>query len=180
MMTDLAVLCARRDSVYKSIPGLDVYDADRDAFTFGGGVPVIAHPPCRGWGRYRHRSQHSARELELARFCLYHVRQAGGVLEHPACSSLWEEQCLPRPGQAPSREGFTLAIDQSFFGHPARKRTWLYFHGVDCLPRMPFRLGYGTPVELLGRAAREHTPKDLALWLVQCLMPLVSPANRLE
>lgn len=53
---DVAVLFARADSIYKGLPGVDVYDADRDARTFPGGCPVVAHPPCRAWavsGRLR-------------------------------------------------------------------------------------------------------------------------------
>ena len=49
----IAVLCARHDSPYKAIPTCDVYDEARDARTFPGGVPVIAHPPCRGFGNFR-------------------------------------------------------------------------------------------------------------------------------
>lgn len=50
---DVAVLFARQDSTYKALSGVDVYDIDRDARTFQGGMPVVAHPPCRAWGRLR-------------------------------------------------------------------------------------------------------------------------------
>ena len=105
------------------------------------------------------------------------------MLEHPASSSLWDEEGLPKPGrfgQAPSQHGWTLAIDQSWFGHRAVKRTWLYIHGIDRIPPLPLRLGAETTVENLGRAAREHTPKDLALWLRQLVLPLASEASRLD
>ena len=42
----IAILFARKDSVYKAMPGLDVYDFERDALTWPGGAPLIAHPPC--------------------------------------------------------------------------------------------------------------------------------------
>jgi len=44
---------ARPDSIYKSLPGCDVFDLARDARTYNGSYPVIAHPPCRAWGRLR-------------------------------------------------------------------------------------------------------------------------------
>lgn len=34
-MGPIAVLCARADSVYKSLPACDVYDAERDALSIG-------------------------------------------------------------------------------------------------------------------------------------------------
>ena len=62
----VAALFVRRDSVYKKIPGVDCYDIDRDARTFPGGMPIVAHPPCRTWGKYRHRAKAPDGEHELA------------------------------------------------------------------------------------------------------------------
>lgn len=50
MHGNVAVLFARSDSVYKSIPGCDVWDINRDARNWKGGAPIVAHPPCRAWG----------------------------------------------------------------------------------------------------------------------------------
>ena len=50
----IAVLFARNDSRYKQLEGYDVYDIDRDARNYNGTNPVIAHPPCRAWGRLSH------------------------------------------------------------------------------------------------------------------------------
>lgn len=44
-MVMVAVLFARSNSVYKSMPGCDVFDLERDARTYSGNSPVIAHPP---------------------------------------------------------------------------------------------------------------------------------------
>ncbi|WP_255347922.1 hypothetical protein [Xanthomonas sp. NCPPB 1128] len=41
-MIQVAVLFARADSVYKTLPGCDVYDMERDARTFAGGMQVAA------------------------------------------------------------------------------------------------------------------------------------------
>lgn len=48
----LVVLFVRDQSHYK-VMGLDCYDRRRDARTFAGTGPVIAHPPCRTWGNLR-------------------------------------------------------------------------------------------------------------------------------
>ena len=44
-MSNVAILFARQDSNYKAMAGTDVFDIDRDARNFEGGMPVVAHPP---------------------------------------------------------------------------------------------------------------------------------------
>lgn len=179
-MRDVAVLFARADSNYKSMPGCDVFDIERDARTFDGGMPLVAHPPCRAWGRMRQFAQPRADEKDLARFAVAQIRQWGGVLEHPAESSLWWDQVLPLPGRAPDAfGGWTMAFDQFHFGHRAEKATWLYIVGChpDDLPPIPHREGSPThcirPTKSYPRlpsvtkAEREHTPPALAEWLVE-------------
>src|SRR5690348_15539512 len=95
----VAILFARRDSVYKTLPDCDVYDIDRDARTFPGGMPVVAHPPCRSWGILSHMAKPAPGERELALWAVDRVRECGGVLEHPRGSRLWVEKPLPAPGQ---------------------------------------------------------------------------------
>ena len=65
-MEPVAVLFARADSIYKSMPGCDVYDIERDARTWPGGAPVVAHPPCRSWGKFAHMAKPRPGERELA------------------------------------------------------------------------------------------------------------------
>src|SRR5208282_4230466 len=92
----ISVLFAARNSVYKTIPGLDVWDEDRNALKWPGGNPGIFHPPCRLWSRWlRHFSTAPIAEKELALWSVEQVRANGGVLEHPACSLLWDEAQLP-------------------------------------------------------------------------------------
>lgn len=184
-----AVLFARSDSVYKQLVG-DVFDIDRDARTWTGGRPVVCHPPCRGWGRLRGLAKPRPDEKALAIFAVECIRRDGGVLEHPAWSSLWATAGLPRPGKGRDEfGGWTLPIAQGDFGHRARKETWLYIVGVepDQIPTMPLRLGEATHVIAQQRslrdgtrrtkgtpgwrpecskAEREHTPEQLAQWLV--------------
>ncbi|PCJ11958.1 MAG: hypothetical protein COB04_18450 [Gammaproteobacteria bacterium] len=185
----VAVLCARDDSIYKSLPGCDVYDKARDANTYAGNLPIVAHPPCRGWGRLRKQAKPVAGELDLARFTIREIRKWGGVLEHPECSSLWNDQSLPPHGLDDKGDivfdrhgGFTLVVDQFWWGHLARKRTWLYICGVlpGDIPILPLTLGdaprvisHSRPIHRpfrseLTKADRERTPRDFALWLLDC------------
>jgi len=183
-MTDLpplvAALFVRPDSVYKRMLRVDAWDAERDARKFPGGIPVVAHPPCRAWGRLRQFALPRDDEKDLARFAVAMVRGHGGVLEHPAESTLWADQMLPLPGRAPDAYGgWTMVIQQFHFGHRAEKRTWLYIVGVhpDKIPLLPHR--EGSPSHCVrpsksyprlpsrSKAEREQTPTRLANWLVQ-------------
>lgn len=184
----VAVLFARADSIYKTMPGCDVYDAERDALTFPGGLPVVAHPPCRLWGRLRHMSTAPESERELALWAVDQVRQWGGVLEHPSSSTLWPAKGMPRPGAGRDEwGGFTLDVDQHWWGHRARKRTWLYVVGVrpSEAPRMPMALDAVTAcitrstVRSLPHTTmreRDATPPALAVWLCD-LARLCVPAE---
>jgi hypothetical protein len=187
---DVAVLFARADSVYKTLPGVDVYDMERDARTYDGPWPVVAHPPCRSWGRLRAFAKPRADERNLARMAVALVREFGGVLEHPAWSSLWAAQKLPRPGERDAFGGWTLAAPQKWWGHRAEKDTWFYIVGLGPrdIPEMPLKLGKAEGVIRLDKrrpdgshirkgdadwvprlsaAENEHTPPALAEWLVE-------------
>lgn len=174
-----AVLFARKDSRYKNLVGYDVYDIDRDARTFEGKLPVIAHPPCRAWGRLSHMANPRPDEKDLAYFALEKVRANGGVLEHPKGSKLWKEANLPKPDE-PSDEygGFTILVDQYNFGHVARKWTHLYIVGIDKADLPPIPTREGTPWKTIcgitgqrGRRCtqyeREYTPDLLIDFLTE-------------
>lgn len=177
----VAALFVRADSIYKELPGVDAWDIERDARGFCGGMPVVAHPPCRGWGKLRHFAKPRPDEKALAFFAIDALRLCGGVLEHPEHSTLWNEAALPKPGYGVDEfGGWSIAIDQLWWGHRARKRTWLYIVGCGArdLPVMPLSLNYATHVIggnaehrargllHLPKAEREHTPPYLAVWLV--------------
>ncbi|WP_253273768.1 hypothetical protein [Collimonas arenae] len=184
-MAPVAVLFARADSIYKSISGCDVWDIERDALSWPGGAPVIAHPPCRAWGRLRHMAKPRAGEKELALWAVDQVRAFGGVLEHPTGSRLWLEKPLPEPGKQDKFGGWTLPIHQHWFGHRAEKSTLLYICGCTPaqIPDLPLVLGEAQfVVDTSGRrrdgsrcktkreitkAEREQTPFELATWLCE-------------
>jgi hypothetical protein len=180
----VAILFARRDSVYKTLPGCDVYDVDRDARTFQGGMPVVAHPPCRAWGSLSHFAKPRPGERRLAPWAVAIIRRNGGVLEHPGLSRVWKYCSLPAPGQRDKWGGFTLPIDQDWFGHRAEKHTRLYVVGCEPrdVPSFPIRLEdppyvvspngkirFGHPLwrPQMRTKERESTPIELAKWLVE-------------
>ena len=191
-MHDVTVLFARSDSIYKTLPGVDVWDAERDARKWQGGTPVVAHPPCRAWGRLRHFARPRPDEKALALWAVDQVRQWGGVLEHPASSTLWPTANLPAPGQQDQWGGWTLPIAQNWWGHRAEKKTWLYIVGIEPrdLPRMPIVLGEATHVVQsrkrhdhrphITKAEREHTPPQLAEWLVELARRCAKQTTPLE
>lgn len=182
----VAILFSRADSFYKTLPDCDVWDIVRDARKWPGGAPVVAHPPCRAWGELSHMAKPRPDEKQLAIWAVDQIRSFGGVLEHPQKSKLWKEKPLPGPGRRDEWGGWTLPIQQFWFGHRARKNTFLYIVGIEPseLPEMPFKLGeapcvLGTNSECkrrngkhnyrpeITKAEREHTPPQLAEWLCE-------------
>jgi len=173
----VAILFARTDSCYKELPGCDVWDAERDARRWPGGCPVVTHPPCRAWGRLRHFAKPRPDEKALALWAVEQVRKFGGVLEHPAGSTLWPAAELPAPGTRDQWGGWTLQIHQHWWGHRAEKATLLYIVGCEPanVPPLPYRMDEPTHVVQsrkrtgsrphITKAEREHTPPEFAKWL---------------
>jgi hypothetical protein len=147
----VAALFVQTGGCYFGVEGVDPWDEPRDARTYAGPHPVVAHPPCQRWcqlapvnqARYGLRIGDDGGCFELA---LSAVRAYGGILEHPARSLAWRHFEMPRP--TPGRwiegpcGGWTAQVEQGHYGHPARKATWLYAHGVD-LPDLKW--GRGPP-----------------------------------
>lgn len=137
----IAALFVETNGCYFNLPGVDPWDATRDARLYAGPHPVIAHPPCQLWGRFAHVNykrwggEHNRPGNDGGCFssALDAVRTYGGVLEHPAFSDAWKAYGLWRPrGIGWSRtpwdlQEWTCEVWQSAYGHPARKRTWLLY-----------------------------------------------------
>src|SRR5205807_8695309 len=107
------------------------------------------------------------------------INRYGGVLEHPAQSTLWKEENLPKPGTG-DKNGFSISIDQCWWGHPARKSTWLYIVGIDpgSIPDYsPSFIPHTHKIAHLKRAKKKtkvlpkrlnsHTPEKFAIWLIE-------------
>ncbi len=183
MISDVAALYVDPRGHYPKIVE-HWYDEARDARTYCGPWPVVAHPPCGPWGRLKHLHR-KPDEKPLAPHAIQQVRLWGGVLEHPAGSGLWAACNLPRPGARDSW-GQTYEVEQVAWGHVARKRTWLYVVGVA-----PGYVAYttrtgGTPthwvsgfhsktrnvdaappgIKICSAQQRRRTPPAFAAWLV--------------
>lgn len=162
----IAALYVLEDGPYAHLDGVDAWGESRDARRYRGPHPVVAHPPCKRWGRYWPGGP-SVRERKLLgdddgcfAAALWSVRTFGGVLEHPEASHAWRWHGIrkpPKPGGWVKADewGWTCCVEQGNYGHAARKATWLYYVGK----RTPRELTWG-PAE--GRRLDEgfHTPEE--------------------
>lgn len=137
----IAALYVLKNGPYFGLPGIDLWDEERDARLYKGPHPVIAHPPCERWGRYwgggpqlhgTEKQKLLGDDSQCFAHALWAVRSFGGVLEHPEASHAWSYYGLPRPLQKggwtePDRFGGRSAcVAQGAYGHRAQKLTWLY------------------------------------------------------
>jgi hypothetical protein len=140
----IAALYVETGGCYFGLPDVDPWDRERDARSYVGPYPVVAHPPCERWGRYWGGNPMQRPRLKLGddngcfAAALAAVRRWGGVLEHPEGSHAWRHHGLnlpPKSGRWISAglfdPGWTCCIEQGAYGHRARKATWLYAVGVD-------------------------------------------------
>lgn len=167
----VAALCVGRRSVYKTLEGVEAFDAVRDARTFAGGMPIVAHPPCRAWSRVcGHQAKAPPEEIELAPWAVEMLRRCGGVLEHPAGSRLWDSLNLPKPGEGERGGLWSIMVEQHWFGDARSKKTWLLFAGVPLHGiEYPLRLKWTDQRNVwdkLSKQQRAATPLSMAVWLV--------------
>jgi len=138
----IAALYVEHGGCYFGVDGVDPWDLERDARSYSGPHPVVAHPPCKRWGRYWSGgpSAKVRRKLgdDLGCFdrALWAVRTFGGVIEHPEASKAWTWFGLNKP---PRSGGWVVGdefgswvccVEQGHYGHAARKATWLYYRGL--------------------------------------------------
>jgi|SRR5580700_924170 hypothetical protein len=186
-MRTVAILCAAKKTAYRDMEGVEVYDIDRDARTFGGGMPVVAHPPCRRWTKFGDdmlkglsrrwpnamlptRDEIEA-EKNLGIWCAEQVKENGGILEHPARSRLFATAGLPLPGSPQSADSFSLHVWQRWWGFPTKKGTWLYFRNISQFAiEIPFVLHNSgrdrDKFQNICHDARSRTTPAFGQWLV--------------
>lgn len=182
MIEKIAVLYARQDSIYKNYD-LEVFDSVRNAYNYTGSAPVICHPPCRAWSRLRSFSKHDLSELGTAFHAFTLVKQNGGVFEHPSSSLFFKKYILSQKSNFQHKE-FVVGVDQSWFGHKAKKNTWLFVSGISHADLPPYPLSMDAiqhtvstskksksgkklnPKREISKADRERTPKLFAEWLI--------------
>jgi hypothetical protein len=142
----IAALFVEANGIYAGLPDVELWDEQRDARKYPGKHPVVAHPPCSRWcrlaglveARWGHKKGEDGGMFAAA---LDAVRRYGGVLEHPAYSDAWRAFGLPTPHRhggwfGNERIGYVTHVEQGYYGHVAKKATWLYAFGVDELPRL--------------------------------------------
>jgi hypothetical protein len=85
------------------------------------------------------------------------------VLEHPAYTDAFPAFNLPAPvaagWQATMCGGWVAHVEQGRYGHPAKKATWLYAHGVRNLPSMDWQRLADGESEALVSWCGNHTSK---------------------
>lgn len=153
----VAALFVDPNGVYSGLPGVDCWGEDRDARTYPGPWPVVAHPPCSRWCRLVPVVEALHPELLPYRgqdggcfaAALYAVREFGGVLEHPAKTAAWPHHKLTAPKRGAWMRGlydrgWVTEVSQSLYGHKARKRTWLYYVGGNPPPQLDWTDAAGT------------------------------------
>ncbi len=76
----VAALCVANKTEYTALPAVECFDIGRDVRTFAGGMPVVAHPPCRSWSAYcAHQAKPLPGEKELGPLCNVSVNDDGTV-----------------------------------------------------------------------------------------------------
>lgn len=157
------VLFTQANSVYEKL-GCDCWNIERDARNYAGSDPVIAHPPCRAWSKCKGLAKPLPGEKELAKLSIDIIRKNGGVLEHPRSSGLFWNGFLPMPGSGDEYGGFSICIDQFWFGHKCQKPTLLYIVGISEkeLPSIPYRLDCITHSLFSGKSKKRRNLKELA------------------
>jgi hypothetical protein len=148
----IAALYVETNGHYYGLPGVDPWDEQRDARNYVGPWPVVAHPPCKRWGKFWHGSTAKPHQFKLGAdkgtfaAALNAVRNYGGVLEHPADSRAWDYFGIAEPERckgwinADKFGGWTCYVEQGHYGHFSRKKTWLYAVGCD-LPELNWTEG---------------------------------------
>jgi len=166
----VAALYVEADGPYADLAA-EVYDAERDARTYTGDLPVVAHPPCGPWGKLSWSCRHQ--NPDAGPHAVAEVRRCGGILEHPVGSRLFEHcGILVGDWSWPWRPtdpwgGYTIRIPQWHWGHRGAKDTILYIVGTADLPPLPAR-GCVTepyPVQNMSSRARRLTPPAMAWWM---------------
>lgn len=143
----VAALFVETNGCYFGLPDVDPWDEARDARLYAGPHPVVAHPPCDRWHqlsavnhkRWGFRINEDGGCFASA---LASVRRWGGVLEHPAESRAFRFHNVPEPPrtwQCTIDGDWVCEVDQAAYGHRARKRTWLLYHGTTLPPALDWK-----------------------------------------
>lgn len=174
----IAALYVATGGSYYGLANVHPWDQDRDARTYDGPWPVVAHPPCQRWGKMWFGSPNVVKQTGVRKIkgddegrfaaALESVRKWGGVLEHPKGSHAWEHFAIKKPSmhggwiKADDFGGWTCCVEQGRYGHYARKPTWLYACGIDPMDLPELDWGVSEPKydpELVARIGLKRAKK---------------------
>jgi len=192
MPARVAALFVEAGGCYSNLPHVDAWDRQRDARLYTGPWPVVAHPPCERWHQLsavNHKRWGYVIDADSGCFvsALASVRRFGGVLEHPAESRAFKHHGIPEPvageWQSTIDGDWVVEVWQSAFGHRARKRTWLLYHGASLPPaiewkRVPGLMQIGFFDRRLHQLPKRETAatpepfRDLLLSIAASAMPM--------
>jgi hypothetical protein len=89
---------------------------------------------------------------------------------------LWSSANLPFGNQRDQYGGWTLSVNQIWFGHNAIKKTWLYVVGIEPSEIMPYPITFNLPNGVVAgpgnrlphipKWQRSATPLKFAEWLI--------------
>lgn len=156
----ISVLCVDVESTYFDIPGVDLWTKHRDIRNCKTSFPVITHAPCQQWSRL-HAFANKNDEKELAYLCWDFVHKNGGIFEHPSGSHFFKTVNADKSKM--------LSVDQCWWGFPARKRTYLYFHECTWLPFPLFQLPQVKELQCIRQHLRSRSPLSFNQWLVDSI-----------
>ena len=165
----IAALYVQTGGAYFGLDGVDPWDEQRDARLYAGPHPVVAHPPCKRWGRYWFGGPSAKVRRTLGdddgcfAAALAAVRRFGGVLEHPEASHAWRVFGLNAPPK--SGGGFAPACSTTG-GHVAWSRAHtgtVPAKPLGCMPSDASRLrwlGVVRPATLSASTQGSTQPKN--------------------
>lgn len=125
----MAEICPRdgtRGCECADCPPIDCWDATRDARKYDGLHPVVAHPPCKHWGRLRHLAKDAECAACEGDGCAHYRTGDSADRRCPVCHGagrVSDRDCAPRAVEQVRAFGGVLE-------HPARSLLWM--HGPTC------------------------------------------------
>jgi hypothetical protein len=111
----VTVLYANMASFYREMLNVEVWPVLAQFYV--GPYPVICHPPCGPWGKFKWRCKHQ--DASLGPLAIKQAHRFGGVVEQPLGSTLFRDH---------GWIGSTVTrVKQCDYGHRAEKATLLYW-----------------------------------------------------
>lgn len=185
----VSILYVQKKSNYDSFKELDLWKEERNALLYSGDNVIIAHPPCRGFGRLRSFSNNPGCELFMGFSSIAKVRRFGGIVEHPISSTLWQKMKVGSLKSPDQYGGYLIKVHLSDFGFKAKKPSGLYIVGLPykLLPAQPLSLDAITHSVCTSKKSakkeldvlvRSRTPLALINWMLEVCELISSYSNK--